>query len=332
VYELDLSHPEVAQHVHKTSPKDVTQSIMTTDIDWSIHCSSVVMSNNNRYFLVLRPFGIGIYLNERNEDVLDLCRRRKLPRYARLVSGISFKGKYLATKMNLDERFLSIFGREIIYGRRRRPVGLTDEDMIMELRVASESAPLPISLVLGDDGKLVAYDRFNKPCTDPSFAAAISNDLSNADLSSLEETNTEDQNQPPFNAKSDRERRLLDLKNYLILIGIMRQDPTLAPAVEAVQDVVDMTPNTLFDSKQDYQQRLYNLAVTLEAMGIGIPEDLRPHLPSSMYIPSTAPTPSMNRSDEPNTTYDEKKDQMDRIVQLGQELGVEPTIYFDETP
>jgi hypothetical protein len=328
VYELDLANPEVSQYVHPSSPKDVTQSIMTTDIDWSIHCSSAVISDNNKYFLVLRPFGIGIYYNERNEDILNLCRMRRLPRYAKLISGISFKGKYLATKMNLDERFLSIFGREIIYGRRRRPVGLTDEDMIMELRIAADDAQLPISVVLGDDGKVVAYDRYNKPCTDPSFAAAMSNDMTNVDLSSLGESSSDDQNRPPFDAKSDRERRLLDLKNYLILIGIMKQDPTLAPAVEAVQDVLGDI--TVYDSKTDYQQRLYNLAITLETMGIVIPEELRPHLPTSTSIgidqASPAPIPVSVPVVPP---YDQRKDQMDRIVQLGHELGVEPTIYFD---
>lgn len=334
VYELDTTHPEVAQYMHQDSPTTLTQSIMTTEIDWSIHCSSALISDNKQYFMVLRPFGIGIYRNEGNEDVLELCRNRRLPRYAKLVSGVSFQGKFVATKMTVDERFLSIFGRQIIYGRRHRPVGVTDEDIMLELRMVPESAQLPVAVVLGDDGTLTAYDRYNRPCTDPTFTAALSNDMTNLDLTALNDSTIPvDPNSQPYDAESDLQQRLLDLKNYLILMGIMQQDPMLAPAIESAQDFVrDLVPNSLYDSKADYRQRLYNLAMYLDTIGVSIPEELRPQLPSTLTDASsdTTPVPSINTSSVPLDTYDQRQDQVNRVVQLGQELGVSADIYFDD--
>lgn len=333
VYELDLTHPDIASLVSANSPQRLQRSILPMGTTWTTHCMNILVSDNQQYFLALRPNTYGIYENVRGEDLSDLCRRGRIPKFAKLKSGVTFAG-YNATRLEVSDDHLFIYGNRVIRYRKRgkwRYALSSEEEILREMRLSTQGAERPLALVLHDNGTIAVYDRFNRKVT--------SDQLLDQMYAPIEE---DKEPQLAYDKNADYRYRIEQLKAYLRILGILKDggitsgvlldganEDDLLGIFATSEEEAALLKSGVFDQKVDYIERLRQLVQYLTDLGIAIPASLIPSeevqeilYESPEFIPAEAQT--KDKLD----AYNQQQEVMNRILQMAQELGVDPSIYF----
>lgn len=320
-YELNTEESSVKSLLSSNSPAKLTSNILSTNAEWAAHCMNILISENNKYFLALRPNSFGVYLNVRNEDITGLCRMRRLPKYAQLVSGIPLKG-FNASRMEITENYLFIHGNRIIYHPiiKTRPIGLdSTEEIIYQIKIAEKETEGPIALVLEDSGKVNIYDRYNQLVSSSNFIDLMNKGNTESELNGIPFS------EGIYDPNQEYRIRIEQLKSYLRLRNLLKEEEVQQICdIEIILD--NMSPVSEFNSEIDYIDRLYRLVSYMQALGIKVPSYLIPSLETDIPIEMPQDMIPVAHLSE----YDEKQEFMNRILTLSKTMGIDSSIYFTQ--
>ena len=189
-------------------------------------CRYALVSDNQRFFLVLSKTALSLFRNDGKEDYTAICAKRKIPKLARAVSVKRLDPVYSGYMANMF-----IEGNQLsVYSTKSAGA---DEKLTLKLTIAPDDNKEPVYLVLTDEGKF-------KTQTATGNTLMESIDFANA----RNENNKEFEDASvAYNKQYDINQRLLDLKSYLQLNDFVK---TIVSQSENGQDddVADATGAT----------------------------------------------------------------------------------------
>lgn len=300
VYQLNTSHPAVATFFRTSRIRDTIYSILPSDWEMYVGTRYMLMSENKQYFMMLMKDRLGVFFNQKKEDLVKLNRGEAKTTKGIYKYGIRFKG--VATKMILESGVLTVYGDD--------PSNEDQEDILFRLELAVEGAPQPMALYLHDDGRLSLFDGDNKN--------ALNMETLDKHLDKREEEMTVTRDYDPNIDYRERIERLLQwmrargLIQTIIMPGAEGNDALLQ---KLRIDYADLAPDAPFDPMINYRERVMHLFGFLRARYPNLA------LPSDTTMQVKLRTPVMYQDEAQNTTpYDPKIELAQRTYTLQAQL------------
>lgn len=303
VYALNFEHPSIKPFVskHPNARNALLYNILPTNWEMQPRCRQMLISENQKYYLMLQGNTFGVYENVRNEDLMRICREDGAPANGKFVFGINLNGK--VTSAVLDKRELTISGQT-------DPA--MEEDVLWSLDIADASAQLPISLVLNNDGSLSVIDATNRNVMIPTFL----------DYTSTDSTNKQGKSYMGYDPDAVYQERIWRLIYYLegrtLVSKIVLPDKESLKKLEIQYQ--DFTPTTPFDPSVNYKSRLQDLLNYLRG---NYPNAQLPKEYNSSIISSKL---QIQYADEARAHFDPKEVLMQRLQSLLELSVSDPTI------
>lgn len=283
VYEIKMEHPSIAPLIHPESPKRLLRNILPYNTELRPGLIDALISPNGAYALVVS--------------------------HNRLhINGVPL----LTTPTTADNAILDDkeFRLESINGDS------------MKIALTTGKAETPISIELQNDGRLVAFDRYDMPISSPALDAFH------------QRLKKEEPSAVPYDALMDPyatfteydplleyARRIQNLLDYLqarnLLFNYSKEldSPFAIPTTPAPNSPLDYSKFYPYDPRTDYNKRLEDLYAKLKAQGLTPYRDPAPiTLPSPSNL--SPPTDVAGASQQPFQPYDPQRDQDARMKQL----------------
>lgn len=197
-------------------------------------CRTGLVSQNNRYYLVLSGRNLTLYYNYFDVNLATSCINSSFWGVG-VIWNTLFTGGY-HSYMIVEDNSINIYSATDANGT---PLVVKSFQFSVP---QDSSSPTQLTLILNDDGQLLVVNVKNETI---------------ANFNDLQGINANDDGKP-FNKKADYARRLLNLKHYLILhkvyIDVQTSEPEKAPPD------LKMPP---FNSHNNYILRMYELLTYL---------------------------------------------------------------------
>jgi hypothetical protein len=232
VFRIDLNHERLRDFVHPYYNLPILyRNILSSGLEMYTGCRYMLVSPNQKHFLILGRASLTLFRNIGDEDIVTLCLTNRNPKFVVPVKRYYFYG-FMKTKLVIEDEKIRVYSE----------LGVdVPEEVMFERRVVVPGTRAPLALVLHDDGSMVVYDYRNQ----------------------IVSTFTGDEEEE-YDPVKDRKERMLQLIAYLKLLRIYKEvllsDRLDADAVttdqgmQLAQDAVGT-----YDSKEDYLARLAQL-------------------------------------------------------------------------
>ena len=202
-------------------------------------CGTALVSQNNMYYLVLGGKNLTLYKNTLNNNLSMNCANNSY-NGLKVISNISFKDGGVNSYLIIEENAINIysapnanFSTSLV-----KSIPFTD---INSVKLASQ-----YSLILNNNGSIHVIDAYNK------ITGSLDGTFNNSDISLQK-----------FNKNEEYNRRLLNLKLYLIFRNIYIDAQTGAQSQNKKSLISENIPE--YNSATNYMQRMLELLVYLES-------------------------------------------------------------------
>ena len=200
-YRINLKDRTVSPYVHGSSinASKLSQNILSEGLDMYKSCRYMLISNNQKYFFLLKNNELSIWRTKKKANFESLCMKGYVPAVVQLIGRLRFRSSAKHLYATINNNLLEI----------------KDEDdynaTYASLEIATQDALHPISLVLSDDGRLWVADRENRNVTSSALRSMFegSGGVQSSDYDYI----------------GDYRTRLLNLVAYMKLKGDYREVP-----------------------------------------------------------------------------------------------------------
>lgn len=297
VYQLNLSHPSIAPYFSTSRIRDTIYSVLPSDWEMYVGTRYMLMSENKKYFMLLMKDRLGIFYNQKNEDLVKLNRGEAKQTKGVYKYGIKFKG--VATKMLLESGVLTIYGVD--------PSNEDQDDILFRVELASNGATQPMALYLHDDGRLSLFDGDNKNALNATTFEAV--------LDKREEVMSITRDYDP---NVDYQQRIQRLLQWIVARKLV--ETIIMPNAENIGELMqklsisysDLSPGAPFDPTVNYQERIMHLFGYLRSQYPNMA------LPSDTTLQTKFKSASVTYENElqNQTPYDPNVERNARLAQL----------------
>lgn len=245
IYEVNLNYSPIASGFARATIRAPVYSILPSDWDMYAGTRQMVMSENRKWFMVLKGDTLGVYENRNNVDLVAMTRTEPSTITGVFYYGIKFAGQ--ASRLVLESGVLTIYGKPM--------VGAFDDNQILWKMELAKEGTQPMALYLHDNGQLSMFDGDNKNVLD---MAALNEQLDRTER--VVEFAAE------YNPADEYKRRFQQLLDWLRVRNLLYEylsDTNVTIDYQGIH-FEDMSPSAPYDRTINYRQRLLDLLVVLQ--------------------------------------------------------------------
>ena len=202
-------------------------------------CRYAIISPNQQFVYILSGKALTLFSNVGNEDIVSLCSQKKRLKLAKALSIKRFPGGY-NTYMIIESNSLNVYSQASPNG---------DDKVVYSLQIADPNTPGPFCLVLDDNGTL----------------SSVNTSTNKVSSSNIANANNQNSDVNGYNAALDLERRLRNLKAYLIFRGFHLDIDTDLSSIDMQIQLPIVIPT--YDPTVDWEERFNSLLKYLHNSG-----------------------------------------------------------------